>query len=98
MRDIRGMALTGDDSSLVERVAELADRIAAGEKVDLDELARHDEAQVRELQRMLPAIAMMAELGVSSFPAKQLSPGAGGGEWELWLRAASWGISRSHER
>src|SRR5262249_36134258 len=56
----------GSDSSLAEWAESLADRIQAGEHVDLGELAREYPDRAAELRRLLPAIELMAEFGRSA--------------------------------
>ena len=55
----------GSDSSLAEWAESLADRIQAGEVVDLSDLARQDPDRAEELRRLLPAIELMAQFGRS---------------------------------
>ena len=62
------------DPRVVEWAAEIADRIQAGEPVDLEGLARAHPERAALLRRLLPAIEMMAALGAD--PAEA---GAGGG-------------------
>ncbi|WP_169981059.1 serine/threonine-protein kinase [Tautonia rosea] len=71
-----------DHPSLVDRVAELADRIASGESVDLDEFARDDPSQIPELRRLLSAIEIMAELG--GRPVNPSSPNRASEDDELF--------------
>lgn len=52
----------GIDSELVERVAELADRVQAGDAVDLDEFVSRHPQHAEQLRRMLPSIEMLAAL------------------------------------
>jgi WD40 repeat protein/serine/threonine protein kinase len=56
----------GDDSMLVEWVAEVAERIRAGEAVDLEELSRRHPERAGALRRLLPAMALMAEMARSA--------------------------------
>src|SRR5215468_6636224 len=65
----------GSDLSLAEWAESLADRIQAGERVDLSELARQDPERAGELRRLLPAIELMAQFGRSA----ATSAGAGTG-------------------
>src|SRR3954447_23166925 len=58
--------LNGSGSSLADWAEELADRIQAGEQVDLSELAREFPGRAEELRRLLPAIELMAEFGRSA--------------------------------
>src|SRR5262249_59917509 len=55
-----------DDSVLAEWAAEVADRIRAGEVVDLEELSRRHPERAGALRRLLPAMALMADLANSS--------------------------------
>jgi serine/threonine protein kinase len=50
------------DPRIVEWAAEIADRIQAGESVDLEELTRTHPELAPHLRRLLPAIEMMAAL------------------------------------
>ena len=68
-------AINGSDSSLAEWAERLADRIQAGERVELGGLAREFPERAAELRRLLPAIELMAEFGRSA--ATGLVPGAG---------------------
>jgi len=52
----------GDDPDLVEWAAEMADRIQAGEAVDLEELERTRPELAAMLRRLLSAIKMMSSL------------------------------------
>src|SRR5690348_15056202 len=63
------------DSSLAEWVEELANRLQAGERVDLGGLAREFPGRAEELRRLLPAIELMAEFGRSA----AAGPSAGAG-------------------
>jgi WD40 repeat protein/serine/threonine protein kinase len=56
---------TGADASLADWVEELADRIQAGEAVDLDAYTREFPERAEELRRLLPTIEMMASFGKS---------------------------------
>src|SRR4051812_36125386 len=67
--------LNGPDCSLAEWAESLADRIQAGEQVDLSELAREFPDRAAELRRLLPAIELMAEFGRSV--ATSAAAGAG---------------------
>jgi eukaryotic-like serine/threonine-protein kinase len=65
-----------------EFVAELADRISAGESLDLDALALESPDGVERVRRLIPAMAVMARLRASSDaepvePAVKASPGTG---------------------
>jgi serine/threonine protein kinase len=55
-----------DDSVLIEWAAEVADRIRASEAVDLEELSRRHPERAGALRRLLPAMALMADLATSS--------------------------------
>src|SRR4051794_1554148 len=55
-----------DDSLLAEWAAELADRVRAGEPVDLEELARKHPDRAGALRRLVPAMALMVDLGHSA--------------------------------
>jgi WD40 repeat protein/serine/threonine protein kinase len=62
--DAEGREESGpDDSLLVEWAAELADRVRAGEPVDLAALSRRHPEKAGVLRRLVPAIALMADLG-----------------------------------
>src|SRR3954471_16668587 len=67
--------LNGAGSSLADWAEEVADRIQAGERVVLSDLARDFPERAEELRRLLPAIELMAEFGRSA----ATSPGAGAG-------------------
>src|SRR5262245_13757018 len=58
--------LYGADSSLADWVEELADRIQAGERLDLSGYAREFPERAEELRRLLPAIELMAQFGRSA--------------------------------
>src|SRR5262249_57948263 len=58
--------LPGSVSSLADWVEDLADRIQAGEHVDLSDLAREFPERAEELRRLLPAVELMAEFGRSA--------------------------------
>ena len=62
----------------MEWAAEIADRIQAGEPVDLEELTRAHPERAALLRRLLPAIEMMAALGPTEprTPAKDVAHGA----------------------
>ena len=66
MSEPRSMDQLADDESedprAVEWAAELADRIQAGELVDLEEVARAEPDKAMMVRRLLPAIEMMAAL------------------------------------
>jgi WD40 repeat protein/serine/threonine protein kinase len=51
------------DLSLIEWAAELAERIRAGEPLDLEDLARAHPERAGAIRRLLPAMALMADLG-----------------------------------
>jgi WD40 repeat protein/serine/threonine protein kinase len=55
-----------DDSMLIEWAAEVAERIRAGEVVDLEELSRRHPERAGALRRLLPAMALVADLASSS--------------------------------
>src|SRR5262245_33909028 len=55
-----------DDSMLIEWAAEVAERIRAGEAVDLEELSRRHPERAGALRRLLPAMALMADLAASA--------------------------------
>jgi serine/threonine protein kinase len=62
-RDVGHFADDGSqDPRVVEWAAEIADRIQAGEPVDLEELTRAHPERAALLRRLLPAIEMMAGL------------------------------------
>jgi serine/threonine protein kinase/tetratricopeptide (TPR) repeat protein len=56
----------GLEASLAEWAEGLADRIQAGERVDLSDLTRESPERAEELRRLLPAIELMAEFGRSA--------------------------------
>jgi WD40 repeat protein/serine/threonine protein kinase len=60
----------GADPALIEKIAEIADRLRAGDRVDGESLARLHPEWAGELNRLLPAIQMMADLGASSMRAQ----------------------------
>ena len=51
------------DPGLVEWAAEIADRIQAGESIDLEKVTRGHPERATMMRRLLPAIEMMAALG-----------------------------------
>lgn len=51
-----------DDPVLADWAAELANRIEAGEPVDLEAYARRDPDRADRLRRLLPAIEIMARI------------------------------------
>jgi WD40 repeat protein len=66
-----------NDPVLAEMAAELANRLAAGEVVNLDEyLARHPD-RAEPLRQLWPAVRMMADLGHSSPGAAERAPKEG---------------------
>ena len=71
-----GHSTQPDDRALADRVAELADRIEAGEPVDLDALRRDDPEAAGRLLGLLPALGMLAKLGRPSGPGGAPSIGA----------------------
>jgi hypothetical protein len=58
------------DSVLVEWAAELADRLRAGEPIDPEALARQHPDRAAALRRLLPTIALMAQLSDSARSGK----------------------------
>ena len=58
-----------EDRVLAELVADLADRLAAGEAVDPDEYAARHPDRAEQLRQMWPAVRMMAALGRSEVGA-----------------------------
>ena len=69
-----------NDPVLAEVVAELANRLAAGDAVDLEDyVARHPD-RAESLKQLWPAVRMMADLGQSSHAA---ATGASSGETDL---------------
>ena len=69
-----------NDPVLAEVVAELANRLAAGDAVDLEEyVARHPD-RAESLRQLWPAVRMMADLGQSSHAA---ATGESSGETDL---------------
>ena len=74
----RANTATGIDPRLAELAEDLAIRLRAGEQVDLEAYLAEHPAQAEGLRRLLPAIAMMADLGRSA--VRELggaSPGLG---------------------
>src|SRR5262249_3977394 len=67
----------GADAALAEWVEELAERIQAGEAVDLDAYVREFPERAEELRRLLPTIEMMAAFGRSSAAGVTSSQGPG---------------------
>jgi WD40 repeat protein/serine/threonine protein kinase len=51
-----------EDLLLIEWVAELADRVRAGERVDLEALSQRHPERASALRRLLPTIALMGEI------------------------------------
>jgi serine/threonine-protein kinase len=62
----RPSAGVSDDPVLTELVEELANRLQAGEPVDLEGFLREHPKHAEELRRLLPAVQLMAELGRSA--------------------------------
>jgi WD40 repeat protein/serine/threonine protein kinase len=56
------------DSVLENLIEECTNRLQAGEPIDVDELARCHPEHAERLRRLLPSLAMMAEVGRSSIP------------------------------
>jgi eukaryotic-like serine/threonine-protein kinase len=54
------------ESVLENLIEECTNRIQAGEAIDVDELARHHPEHAERLRRLLPSLAMMAEVGRTS--------------------------------
>ncbi len=52
-----------EDSLLIEGVAALADRLRAGETIDLEGLNGLNPGRADALRRLLPAMALMAGFG-----------------------------------
>ncbi len=63
--EAEGQVPDDDDPILVEWAAEIADRIQSGESVDLSAYARLHPQRAAALRGMIPAIEMLAGLGVS---------------------------------
>jgi serine/threonine-protein kinase len=73
---------TGTDPAFAEWVEELAERLQAGEPVDPEACARAHPEWAERLRRLMPAIAVMAELGRSAAAgdaAPKLATGLGPG-------------------
>jgi WD40 repeat protein/serine/threonine protein kinase len=64
------------DHALADRVAELADRIEAGEPVDLDVLRQVDPEVADRLLGLLPALDLLARLGRSDSSGRLASIGS----------------------
>jgi serine/threonine-protein kinase len=75
----------GTDPAFAEWVEELAGRLQAGEPVDPESCARAHPEWAERLRRLIPAIAVMADLGRSAaagsdggpIPSAGLGPGLG---------------------
>src|SRR3954454_21946431 len=73
----------GTDSALDDLIEVVTARLQAGEAVDVDELARCYPEYAERLGRLIPALAMMADLGHSSVievagvPAQETPPDVG---------------------
>src|SRR6185312_7163536 len=59
-----------EDPVLADLVADLADRLAAGEAVNLDEYAARHPDRAEQLRQMWPSVRMMAALGRSEAGAE----------------------------
>ena len=65
----RGLAFgSATDPALNALVEELVDKLQAGETVDFDEYRGRYPEQAEQLDKLLPAMAMMANLGWSVNP------------------------------
>lgn len=66
----------GSEERMADWVAELADRLQAGEDVDLDAYAREHPDRAEALRALLPVIRMVADLKESPFAAGNPPPAA----------------------
>jgi tetratricopeptide (TPR) repeat protein len=64
------------DQQLADLLAEVAQRLQAGETVDFSELLRRHPEQADRLQQFLPAMKTLAELGHSQSSAPSCLPGS----------------------
>ncbi|MFI5458601.1 MAG: protein kinase [Isosphaerales bacterium] len=58
-------------SALENLIEDCTDRLQAGEAIDVEELARHHPEHGERLRRLLPSLAMMAEVGRSAAPPRE---------------------------
>ena len=80
MPDSNGSNIPGSDEtdlSLAEWLAEVGDRIACGESVDLGGLTADDPGKAERLRRLVPALEMMARLWNRPGPPTEPSDGGG---------------------